>query len=168
MGKSNMVEVIRSTGGTTTPSTFPKLEGKPDPMLSEDPPWADDCRRTADLGHVAYSPDIGTEKLADSCEIENKLLDGKSPATVLEKLKICLSTLLTRKDKKNGQSTENNNIPENAYFYSRSEHNKTIFSSLLSRKLKQKPHKKAKTFVKVWLKDVKGQQLKLYTFRKEE
>ena len=82
-------------------------------MLSEDPPWAaDDCHRTAGLGHVAYSPDIGTEKLADSCEIENKLLDGKSPATVLEKLKICLSILMTRKNKI---------IPENTYSYKRSE-----------------------------------------------
>ena len=169
MGKSSMVEVIRSAGGTTTPATFPKLEERPDPMLSEDPPWAEDvCSRTADKGNVSDYPDNGTEKLTDRQEIDNKLLDGKSPTTVLENLKLCLSSLLIRKNKNTGQSTENTNIPENSYFYNKSEKYKTIFSSLLSRKRKQKPHKKVKTFVKVWLRDVKGQQLKLYTFRKEE
>ena len=76
MGKSNMVEVIRSAGGTTTPATFPKLEERPDLMLSEDPPWAeDDCSRTTDQGYVSYWPENVTEK-----ETENKFLDF--PATV--------------------------------------------------------------------------------------
>ena len=161
MGKSNMVEVIRSAGGTTTPATFPKLEERPDPMLSEDPPWADQ-------GNISYWPENGAEKLTDSKETENKLLDGKTPTTALENLKLCLSTLLTRKYKNTDQPTENNIIPENSYFYKRSEKYKMLFSTLLSRKQTQKPHKKVKTFVKVWLRDVKGQQLKLYTFRKED
>ena len=169
MGQSNMVEVIRSAGGTTTPATFPKLEKKPDPMLNEHPPWAeDDCSKTAGQGNISHWPDNGTKKLTNSKEIENKLLDGNSPATVLEKLKICLSTLLTRKYKNTDQPTENNIIPENSFFYKRSEKYKMLFSTLLSRKQKQKPHKKTKNFVKVWLRDVKGQQLNLYTFRKEE
>ena len=70
-------------------------------------------------------------------------------------------------NKNTGQFSENNNSPENPYIYERSEKYKTIFSSLPSRKQKQKPHKKAKTFVKVWLRDVKGQQLKLYTLKEE-
>ena len=64
MGKSNMVELIRSAGGTTSPATFPKLEEIPDPMLSEDPPWAeDDCSRTVDQQNISYRPENGTEKL---------------------------------------------------------------------------------------------------------
>ena len=64
MGKSNLVEVRRAAGGTTTPVTFPKLNEKPDPMLSEDPPWAeDDCSQTAGQGNISCWPDNGTEKL---------------------------------------------------------------------------------------------------------
>jgi hypothetical protein len=160
MGKSNMVEVIRSAGGTTTPATFPKLEERPDPMLSEDPPWADQ-------GNISYWPENGAEKLTDSKETENKLLDGKTPTTALENLKLYLSTLLTRKNKNTDQPSENNIISENSYFYKISENYKRISSTLLNRNRKEKPDKKGKSFVKVWLRDVKGQQLKLYTFRKE-
>ena len=77
----------------------------------------EDCSRTAGQGNISYRPDNGTEKLTDNKELENKLLDGKGPATVLEKWKICLSTLLTRKNNNSDQSTENNLIPENSYFY---------------------------------------------------
>ena len=123
-----MVEVIKSAGGKPTPATFPKLEEKPDPMLSEDPPWAeDDCSRTAGKGNISDCPDNGTEKLTHIQDIENKLLEGRSSDTVLEKLKLCLSSLLIRKNMNNGQYTENTNIPENSYFYNKSENIKQYF-----------------------------------------
>ena len=169
MGKSSIVKIISASGGTTTPATFPKLEEKADPMLSELPPWADEgSSRAADHVNASIFPDKNSKIPANSCEIENKLLDGKSPATGLEKLKLCLSSLLTRKQKNATSSAEKMENSEKPHSCIKCEKYKNIFSNLLVRKRKEKQMKKKKTFVKIWLTDLKGHSLKMYTFRKED
>ena len=166
MGKTSIVKIISASGGTTTPASFPKLEEKADPMLSELPPWAEEgSSRTADHENASIFPEKNSKIPANSCEIENKLLDGKSPATGLEKLKLCLSSLLTRKQKNAVSSAEKKETSEKPHSYIKCEKFK---NNLLTRKRKEKHMKRKKTFVKIWLTDLKGHSLKMYTFRKED
>merc|ERR1711872_977763 len=40
-GKRDIVTLISKAGGTTTPSSLPILDEKPDPLFSHPPPWED-------------------------------------------------------------------------------------------------------------------------------
>lgn len=171
MGKSSLVKIISEAGGKTIPQSFPKLEVDPDPMMREQPPWAEeDYNKYVNNKNVTSNLSKNSIKPADTRDIENKLLDGDMPATGLEKIKICLSTLLRRKNKNAVSLVEEYGVPEKSAFHVQCEKYKTKFSNLLSRKRKEKSKKKKKkkkTYDKVWLKGIKGQSLKMYTFRAE-
>jgi len=168
LGKTDMVRIISDAGGRSIPQSFPKLEVDPDPMMSEHPPWDDeDYNKYVNTQNVTCNFIQNSSKTADT-DIENKLLDGKMPATGLEKIKICLSTLLKRKNKNAVSLVQENSISEKSNFHVQCEKYKTKFSNLLTRKRKEKAKKKKKkkkTYDKVWLKGMKGQPLKMYTFR---
>eukprot|EP00092_Neocalanus_flemingeri_P001072 GFUD01001143.1.p1 GENE.GFUD01001143.1~~GFUD01001143.1.p1 ORF type:complete len:180 (-),score=44.84 GFUD01001143.1:579-1118(-) len=173
--KSDMVKMLTSAGGTILPSSLPALDEKPDPMLSEPPPWA-----AENCNGIAHNHEIeicgGNRKFLNlgkknSEAFENmakiKLLDGKSPATTAGRIKICLSSILRRKNKDNALG-EDDKKEHNSYFKKRSAKLKSSFSNLLRRKKKQIEVKDKKPFVKIWLESARGQSLKMYTFRKEE
>ena len=135
MGKSSLVKIISEAGGKTIPQRFPKLEVDPDPMLSEHPPWAEvDYNKYVNNNNVTSNLSKNSIKPADTRDIENKLLDGNMPATGLEKIKICLSTLLKRKNKNAVSLVEDYGVPEKSAFHVQCEKYKTKFSNLLSRK----------------------------------
>ena len=181
-----MVKIITAAGGTTSPSTFPRLNENPDPMLSERPPWvAENCNgvdhKDKDVGWAGHNKLFNllrknSNSLENNHKIENVLLDGTRPATAVERIKICLSSILSRKNKniamaeeKNSELREDDKKEQNSYFKKRRDNLKNSFSNLLNRKHKKKNRAKdKKTFAKIWLQDARGQSLKLYTFRKEE
>ena len=172
--KTDLVKMLRTVGGRTTPSSLPKLNEKPDPMLSEPPPWGEEKCNGINLKTSPCNENLERKRLKDlenNDDGENDLLYGK--ITTIERVKIFLPSILSKKNKNSFKETRSISLEEtqqenNSFFKLKSEKLQISLSNLLKRKKKQKTIYDKKSFVKVWLQDASGHSLNLYAFRKEE
>ena len=177
--KANMIKMLEAVGGKANPSCLPRLNEKQDPMLSEPPPWGGESVNRVQLESCQYNKNENNNNLETNCDRENQSLDGQIPKpTPMMRLKICLSSILSRKNKNSSTvkergstgilSEQDEKQETHSFFKLNSEKLQMGFSNLLKKKRKQKKIHEKKSFVKVWLQDARGHSLKLYAFRKED